>query len=54
MQTITTTASRTASLFGDGPRVVERRRGSAHPQVPTTRPLAGAAGSMRAAPPRRP
>jgi hypothetical protein len=49
MQTITTTTagtSRSASLFGDGPRVVERTRGSAHPTVPTTRP-AGAGGPHR-------
>ena len=35
MQTITTT--RTSSFYADGPRVVERTRGSAHPKVPTTR-----------------
>ena len=40
MQTITTTTSttRSSSLFADGPRVVERTRGSAHRTVPTTRP----------------
>jgi hypothetical protein len=36
MQTITTTTSR-SSFLTDGPRVVERTRGSAHPKVPTTR-----------------
>jgi hypothetical protein len=35
MQTITTTSR--SSFFNDGPRVVERTRGSAHPKVPTTR-----------------
>lgn len=34
----TTTITRSAFL-SDGPRVVERTRGSAHPKVPTTRPL---------------
>ena len=38
MQTITTT-TRTSTFAFDGPRVVERTRGSAHPQVPTTRPV---------------
>lgn len=38
MQTITTT-TRTSSFAFDGPRVVERTRGSAHPKVPTTRPV---------------
>ena len=38
MQTITTTTARSFSSF-DGPRVVERTRGSAHPKVPTTRPV---------------
>ena len=36
MQTITTTITRSA-FYTDGPRVVERTRGSAHPKVPTTR-----------------
>lgn len=33
----TTTITRTSSFAFDGPRVVERTRGSAHPKVPTTR-----------------
>ena len=36
MQTTTITRS---TFLSDGPRVVERTRGSAHPKVPTTRPL---------------
>ena len=36
MQTTTITRS---SFLTEGPRVVERTRGSAHPQVPTTRPV---------------
>ncbi len=47
----TTTITRSAFLT-DGPRVVERTRGSAHPKVPTTRPLEarrseGALGARR-------
>ena len=41
----TTTITRTSSFASDGPRVVERTRGSAHPKVPTTRPT----GEMRGA-----
>jgi hypothetical protein len=37
----TTTITRNAFLF-DGPSVVERSRGTAHPTVPTTRPVLGA------------
>ena len=45
MQTITTT-TRSFSSF-DGPRVVERTRGSAHPKVPTTRPVGEARMGLR-------
>lgn len=50
MQTTTITRS---SFLNDGPRVVERTRGSAHPKIPTTRPL-DARGSSRVAGGRRP
>ena len=39
MQTTSITRS---SFLTDGPRVVERSRGTAHPRVPTTRPLLAA------------
>ena len=45
MQTTTTTQS---SFFFDGPMVVETCRGSAHPKVPTTRPLGRRALGLRA------
>ena len=37
MQTTITTTSRSSFSTFEGPRVVERSRGSAHPKVPTTR-----------------
>lgn len=46
MQTITTTTTRSISSF-DGPRVVERTRGSAHPKVPTTRQIGDARHAPR-------
>jgi hypothetical protein len=50
----TTTITRTSSLAFEGPRVVERTRGSAHPKVPTTRPVGEARSPRRAGLSRRP
>ena len=50
----TTTITRTSSFAFDGPRVVERTRGSAHPKVPTTRPTGEARGAHRVGLSRRP
>jgi hypothetical protein len=47
MQTIITTTTTSRSFYTDGPRVVERTRGSAHPKVPTTRQAGGASALQR-------
>jgi hypothetical protein len=52
MQT-TTITTRSFSSF-DGPRVVERTRGSAHPKVPTTRPVGESRRAQRMGQGRRP
>lgn len=46
MQTITAITTSSRSFYTDGPRVVERTRGSAHPKVPTTRRESAAQHSM--------
>jgi hypothetical protein len=51
MQTTTITRS---SFLTDGPRVVERTRGSAHPKVPTTRQVGEARRPLLSAVGRRP
>ena len=50
----TTTITRTSSFAFEGPRVVERTRGSAHPKVPTTRPTGDARMAHRVGLSRRP